>query len=280
MTDKPATGVAPAGGRDAADLREPWLTLARLGVVATAIIIVTLFIIWVPVRYQTLITPCAPVETCRTLQLSQLEVATMPAWLTIETYASYQVTLEMVLAVLGLAVGALIFYRVSHTRMGLLAAVIMIFFGVATEVSPAIPETVPATIYVLVLAALYGVLVLFVMVFPNGKVEPGWVRRRFPLILLAVVGIAGPLATLTVNVLGSLALSWLIFSVRLELAPIVRLALATGFLGAFTTFSTFELDLYLIAGNRFGWSVAYLVANVVLGYGAILLGRSLALTAP
>ncbi len=94
------------------------------------------------------------------------------------------------------------------------------------------------------------------------------------------VTIAGPLATLTVNVLGSLALSWLIFSVRLELAPIVRLALATGFLGAFTTFSTFELDLYLLAGSRFGWSLAYLVANVVLGYGAILLGRSLALTAP
>jgi CrcB protein len=90
-------------------------------------------------------------------------------------------------------------------------------------------------------------------------------------------GAAGPLATLTVNVVGSLLLAWLIFSTDLELSPTVRLGLATGVLGAFTTFSTFELDLYRLLDGRAGWGAAYLAANLVLGFGAVMLGRALAL---
>lgn len=90
-------------------------------------------------------------------------------------------------------------------------------------------------------------------------------------------GVAGPLATLSVNVVGSLLLAWLIFSTALQLSPTVRLALATGVLGAFTTFSTFELDLYRLLDGRPWWGAGYLVANVLLGLGAVVLGRALAL---
>lgn len=105
-------------------------------------------------------------------------------------------------------------------------------------------------------------------------------RYGIALLLQALVprqGLAGPLSTLSVNVLGSFLLAWLIFSPDLKMTPVVRLGLATGVLGAFTTFSTFELDLYRLLEGRPGWALLYLAGNLLLGFGAILLGRGLAL---
>ncbi len=86
-----------------------------------------------------------------------------------------------------------------------------------------------------------------------------------------------PLATLTVNVLGSLLLSLLFYLSTPTLAPNVRLTLGTGFLGSFTTFSTFELESTLLGQQgRAWWAVLYVGGNLGLGFGAILLGRMLA----
>jgi len=86
-----------------------------------------------------------------------------------------------------------------------------------------------------------------------------------------------PLATLVVNVVGSLLLSLLFYLNTPNLAPNVRLALGTGFLGSFTTFSTFELESTLLAERgHFGWTALYLGGNLGLGFGAILLGRLIA----
>ncbi len=190
MTSKPPPPTTP-NQHDAARLQGPWLALGRIAVITFGIVMVTLFIIAVPVRYQALTTPCDPTDTCQALHLSQHEIAALPTWLTIEAYASYQIILELVLSLIALAVAALIFYRVSHTRMGLLAAAMMIFLSFASEAIIALAEAVPlvAVIYWPVLSAGYALIMVFVMVFPNGRVEPDWVRRRFPLILLAVVGI-------------------------------------------------------------------------------------------
>ena len=51
-----------------------------------------------------------------------------------------------------------------------------------------------------------------------------------------------PYGTLTVNVAGSLALGWFatIFLDRPEINSAIRLGLTVGFLGAFTTFTTFS----------------------------------------
>lgn len=86
-----------------------------------------------------------------------------------------------------------------------------------------------------------------------------------------------PLGTLVVNVVGSFALAYLVFHTRIQISPVLKMGIGTGFLGAMTTFSTFELDTFLLAGQR-GWLAAagFLAANVVLGFGALLLGRHLA----
>ena len=88
-----------------------------------------------------------------------------------------------------------------------------------------------------------------------------------------------PLGTLTVNVIGAFLLGWLVFHERLPLSPLLRVGIGTGFLGALTTFSTFELELWLLHEQR-GLLVAglYLLASVGLGFAGLVLGRALATT--
>ncbi len=94
--------------------------------------------------------------------------------------------------------------------------------------------------------------------------------------LLAPTAYAGwPLATLLVNVVGSFLLGALsTIGIRGPAAPAIRLALGTGFLGALTTFSTFELETHTLLrqGSR-GSLTLYVLGNLVLGYLALVAGR-------
>ncbi|WP_289022908.1 fluoride efflux transporter CrcB [Desulfobacter postgatei] len=60
-----------------------------------------------------------------------------------------------------------------------------------------------------------------------------------------------PLGTITVNVLGCFIIGFLggIADTRQIFAPEVRLLIFTGFLGGFTTFSTFGFELFLYMRN-------------------------------
>ena len=92
------------------------------------------------------------------------------------------------------------------------------------------------------------------------------------------LGAAFPLGTLLVNVLGCFLLSLIVTLTLAEaVKPEWRLILGTGFLGAFTTFSTFELESeHLLAWGHNKAAVVYILGNLVLGFGAIYLGRAVA----
>lgn len=88
-----------------------------------------------------------------------------------------------------------------------------------------------------------------------------------------------PLATLLINVSGSFLLG--LFSTwateRAALDPALRLLVATGFVGAFTTFSTFEYETQRLAeSGAHGWAFVNVVTSVAAGYLAVRLGVSLA----
>ena len=78
-----------------------------------------------------------------------------------------------------------------------------------------------------------------------------------------------PYGTFTVNVIGSLALGWLItfFFDRPELSSALRLGLTVGFLGAFTTFSTFSFESLQLLLDGAVWRALF---NIVLNAAACI----------
>lgn len=98
-----------------------------------------------------------------------------------------------------------------------------------------------------------------------------WVRQ--------IAGDSLPWGTLAVNVVGSFALGFLLVWLQ-NAAPSeqVRQFVAIGFLGSFTTFSTFSYET--VALTRAGeWLRAggYAMGSVALGICAVMLGASLAI---
>lgn len=84
-----------------------------------------------------------------------------------------------------------------------------------------------------------------------------------------------PAMTLLINVSGSFVLGLLTALVgRGVWPPEVRLLLGAGFLGAYTTFSTFSVDTdTLLVRGDYGKAALYLLGNVGLGVAAALVGR-------
>ena len=88
-----------------------------------------------------------------------------------------------------------------------------------------------------------------------------------------------PLATFLINVSGSFILGFFATwgAERANIDPLLRLLVATGFLGAFTTFSTFEHETQrLTESGAVGWAVLNVVASVLAGFAAVQLGVALA----
>lgn len=82
--------------------------------------------------------------------------------------------------------------------------------------------------------------------------------------------VAVPWATFVVNVLGSILLGFLVAATD---KPELRLLLGTGFLGAFTTFSTFSVEsMQLVESGEYGVAAASVLGNLVLGLSGAALG--------
>lgn len=88
-----------------------------------------------------------------------------------------------------------------------------------------------------------------------------------------------PWGTFWVNVSGCLVMgiATTLITERLVVNPQWRFLVPIGFIGAYTTFSTFELELFR-ANTEGAWLIggAYLVGSVVAGYVALWLGVILA----
>jgi CrcB protein len=87
-----------------------------------------------------------------------------------------------------------------------------------------------------------------------------------------------PLATFAVNVTGCFILGLFVAMAaeRMSIGPMTRLLIATGFVGAYTTFSTFEYETQrLTTTGAFGWAVVNVLTSVVAGFLAVRLGVEL-----
>jgi len=88
-----------------------------------------------------------------------------------------------------------------------------------------------------------------------------------------------PLGTLVVNVTGSFLIGLLmtLLTERFQPHPNWRLVLVVGFLGGYTTFSSFEWETYAaVREGGFWMGLANVVGSVAFGYIAVWLGAVLA----
>ena len=88
-----------------------------------------------------------------------------------------------------------------------------------------------------------------------------------------------PLATLFINVSGSFILGFFatLAAERAAIDPLWRLLVATGFVGAYTTFSTFEYETErLTESGALTWGIVNILTSVLAGFIAVRLGIILA----
>jgi CrcB protein len=129
----------------------------------------------------------------------------------------------------------------------------------------------------------------------------GWFRkRRGLLVVLLALGCGGavgaiaryavtlalpisdgrfPWNTFLINVSGSLLLGFLLILMTEQFprGRLVRIFFGTGVIGAFTTFSTFEVDaLLLFRGHHVATGLWYVAASVAAGLVALWLGIAIA----
>ncbi len=106
-----------------------------------------------------------------------------------------------------------------------------------------------------------------------GAVVRVWLARQF-----AAADDAWPWAIFAINITGSFALAY--FATRLQerlpQSTYRRPLLGTGFCGAYTTFSTMQVEILLmIESDRYGLAVSYAVASIVAGLAAVWLATQL-----
>ena len=97
-------------------------------------------------------------------------------------------------------------------------------------------------------------------------------------VVQSILGKGFPYGTMTANIAGSLlmGLLYVLFLERLAGNEELRLALTTGFLGAFTTFSTFSVEtLLLFEGGELIKAASNVVITVIVCLFAAWLGMKL-----
>lgn len=88
-----------------------------------------------------------------------------------------------------------------------------------------------------------------------------------------------PVATFFINITGSFIVGFFLTlaTERFQLSAHLRLAIAVGFVGAYTTFSTFEYEtLKLAEDRRFGLALLNVLLSVAVGFAAVWSGAMLA----
>lgn len=109
----------------------------------------------------------------------------------------------------------------------------------------------------------------------------GSVCRYLVSLAAPALGLSPVWGTLAVNVAGGLAIGFLaeLFA-RETIPPLLRPLLVTGFLGGFTTFSAFSLEVLALARESAGIAALYAAGSVALSVkaclGGVLLARVLA----
>lgn len=87
-----------------------------------------------------------------------------------------------------------------------------------------------------------------------------------------------PFPTFLINVIGSFLIGFfmIVFADKVVVSENLRMAVIVGFLGAFTTFSTFEADIFgLMRERQLVIAFLYLALSVMVGFASVVAGVAL-----
>lgn len=93
--------------------------------------------------------------------------------------------------------------------------------------------------------------------------------------VLARTALPFPTSTFVINVTGSFIIGFFLTlaSERFDIDPYLKLIVAIGFIGAYTTFSTFEFETAdLIANRESLYALLYVALSVIVGFAAVWAG--------
>lgn len=108
-----------------------------------------------------------------------------------------------------------------------------------------------------------------------GSMLGGMARYYLGGSLLSRIAVPFPFATFFINITGSFAIGFFLTLAveKFDINPHVRLAVAVGFLGAYTTFSTFEYEtLRLIEEKHLTQAFLNVFLSVIIGFAAVVGG--------
>jgi CrcB protein len=102
----------------------------------------------------------------------------------------------------------------------------------------------------------------------------GSISRYLVTVMFGRLNIRFPIGTLIINVTGSLFLGWFLTYVGTRnVSDLTRLAIGVGFVGAYTTFSTYMFDTSKLAEEGAGIeAMVNLLGSLILGILAVRLG--------
>ena len=170
-------------GRGAGALRGRWLLFARLIWLAVAVLAVGTYVVGLPAYYDQLLALSTPDIGNPATFGADLE----EAGLSVDFYAAYGVTTEIIFAAVSFTVGLLIFWRRSDEPIALLVALTMVMFvggSASSETLAAVHPALQLTSTVLTFLNTAFLILVFYL-FPDGRFVPRW-SRWFALVLITL----------------------------------------------------------------------------------------------
>ena len=117
----------------------------------------------------------------------------------------------------------------------------------------------------------------YVIVFLGGGIGAA-LRHGINIAGARALGTGFPYSTITINIVGSLAMGLIAeyFALKGALPQHLRLFLTTGILGGFTTFSAFSLEAALLyERGQLAGAAVYVIGSVTLAIAALFAGLAI-----
>ena len=165
-----------------------WLTIARVFQILIICVAIGLFIMSIPINYEHRSRVCTN-ELCPPDQINYAgEEALERTGLSVESYATLTLVLEMLVAVTFTACAVIIFLRKPNNLFAIFVTVMLVTYGLATssDALRTISISDPQLSWLIATIAIIGVWSIhaFLYVFPNGRFTPRWTVAFFMLWVL------------------------------------------------------------------------------------------------